>query len=610
MNSGACICIILIATTVALQEAQSQQPQCTANWAGGSCTGNVFYNANTTLTNTVSVAGNVTINGGVTLSTDGFSILSGGVIDNFGALVSGYASGSSTVSYGGSGGGGGGGGSGNPNLAGSGGYTGNSTLAQGGGSGGGCYARSSCVGDDGHPGSTPNTTKLTSVGVESWYSLGIQGYLEGAPGGKGGCGAGGCGVEPAGTSGLGTFGLFLEAYKIINNGTMTTCAAQGGGGWNHAGGGGGGGAGSILLVSNAPAINGSICDSGGAEGNPGQNGGGLGGSGGNGQVLAYIWSAPPIATPLVISSIAVSNTTVGIGQVTTISLSVRGGIPSYVYNYTITNSSGAMQLSELSFSNALTWSPLLSAQGTDNALVRVYDSKNNVTSLSFQIVVKPTLPIITNSSSNTIINQSTTSTTTIAPSGGGGGTGWSGGGGGSSGGGSAFLPSVSEFGGCATISNFSTKNEETILLGNATFNVTDNFITPNSTGVTVNNALYTLLIDKKSSLQNRTYTIELLNLSYLPILKSVEIELCASLRPAPVQQPSPATTTSTSTTTTITTTIKSSVPQEITAQKPPNQTVPIAMVFLLATAAGFIIYRGKKGRPPQDSLEKVRYSRL
>lgn len=90
---------------------------------------------------------------------------------------------------------------------------------------------------------------------------------------------------------------------------------------------------------------------------------------------------------------------------------------------------------------------------------------------------------------------------------------------------------------CSTISNFTQHNNETISVLNATFRVTENYITPTTAGITIGNNTYELTPDVVVSigtLDGINYTIELTKLSYLPIIDTITVTLCgAAPTPAP-----------------------------------------------------------------------------
>ena len=65
----------------------------------------------------------------------------------------------------------------------------------------------------------------------------------------------------------------------------------------------------------------------------------------------------------------------------------------------------------------------------------------------------------------------------------------------------------------------------------AQIEVTDNFISPNSTGLTINNATYLLYENQAAALSNinQNCYVELVNVSYLPILQTVTLKFFTNL---------------------------------------------------------------------------------
>ncbi len=114
-------------------------------------------------------------------------------------------------------------------------------------------------------------------------------------------------------------------------------------------------------------------------------------------------------------------------------------------------------------------------------------------------------------------------TTTAAPVLGSGGTG--------SPGGAGQKPTVKQVRSCYDVLNFTQDNQETLTLNGTSFNIVENFITPTSAGISVNGRSYTLSngesIDAGSG-SGYNYTLQLQNISYLPIQHVVAVSLCSS----------------------------------------------------------------------------------
>ncbi len=232
----------------------------------------VVFSSNTTLTGDI-VAVNITINSGVTLTTNGYSLIATNTFQNNGTVSSGQTGLYENFpnSYGGSGGGGAAGGCGSYSN----GNSGYSTLAPG---GAGSIFGSGC---DSTSGSTPSQPSLTNTEIYNWYVNGINQYLCGAAGGNNG----GNNANYVGTGGN---GLYIQANNITNNGVISTVG--GGSGpcgselLSYAGSGGGG---SVLLAYHNSLKEGTIYTNGGGTSCNAH-------SGGSGLVMVYQYSTPPV----------------------------------------------------------------------------------------------------------------------------------------------------------------------------------------------------------------------------------------------------------------------------------------------------------------------------
>ena len=277
----------------------------------GSC--NVVFDTGGTFSGDVKTTGSITINSGVIVTSDGYSIIAGDSFDNQGIVDSGFNSaggqgGPAGCGYSGPGGNGGNGaygiyiqanqitagtlnapgqdgqtptGSYSPSAAcnGNGATAGGNTQVIGGAPGGG-------GGGTGGSGSTPGTPAISNSFISSCYGAGglaIQSCLEGAGGGGGG-GSGGSAISPGAS--------YISSYG----------GSGGAGGYtgsDEANGGGGGGGGTILLAYGPGGLTPPAFDvTGGLAGQAasgyGPYQGSPGGQGGNGQLVNYQWSTPPI----------------------------------------------------------------------------------------------------------------------------------------------------------------------------------------------------------------------------------------------------------------------------------------------------------------------------
>ncbi|MHB1764764.1 MAG: beta strand repeat-containing protein [Gammaproteobacteria bacterium] len=253
-----------------------------------------FTNQTVEFTKSTSLIGDIVgydiiINSGVTLTTNGYSILAynnftcnGGIINtgysNTGGAgeITGNPGGSFTNSYSGSGGAGG------NNALGNEGGSGGATLVPGG------AAQNSGVG--GQAGATPAAPIVNNSLINSIYDFGAINYLSGAGGGGGSHVTG----SYASNGGDGAYGLLLQANNINAN-TCTINAygqngVQGEGGTYGSGGGGGGGGGTLIFTYGNAYSAPSYDNNGGPGGASGGGGGFPGGGGGNGQTFIYKYS--------------------------------------------------------------------------------------------------------------------------------------------------------------------------------------------------------------------------------------------------------------------------------------------------------------------------------
>lgn len=256
--------------------------------------GNIEYNQSTVLFGDVAATGNITIESGVVLTTNGSSLLAGGAFTNLGIIDAGNTGQHAALgikgnnypySYGGSGGSGGGGG--------------------------------------GHSTSGSNTIapELSTLLIQEWYANSTSKYLTGA-GGGGGClhhgysGNGGnskvsggiymdtgqgC-TGAGGTGGAGAYGIYIQANRIIA-GAINASGQAGASGNPDAGGGGGGG---VILLAYGPGgyVAGSYNVGGGSAVSDS-------GAGGKGLVLNYSYApgAAPVYLHATPSQIKTLNTT-------------------------------------------------------------------------------------------------------------------------------------------------------------------------------------------------------------------------------------------------------------------------------------------------------------
>jgi len=332
---------------------------------------NMVISTSTTLSSDI-VCGNLTIDSGVTLTTNGYNIYCQSNIINYGTIFTGYDPTSVYLgaglgypnSYAGSGGGGG-----------FFGEPGGNTLAPGGAAAQGAGT--------GSFGLSPDSPILSINLIRIWYNANIINYLSGAGGGSGG----GCGCSDDGPGGDSTYGVLIEANNI-NAGTINTNGGNGGDGTSGNGGGGGGGAGVAILAYNAIYTSGAYSYSGGSGGFG--CGGCGGGSGGNGNVLTFQWATPPV---IVVSGLSISlsptSNTITTGVSVKFTNTTMGGAAPYTHSYSVfqygtTAQSGnyvitgnSIEFLNTQSSSAQTFNVLESV--TDNSGTTAYSSNSVIT---------------------------------------------------------------------------------------------------------------------------------------------------------------------------------------------------------------------------------------
>ena len=272
----------------------------------------VVFSSSTTLTGPV-YAYNITIDSGVTVTTNDNPLIAYDYLNNGGTIVGGSYGSSATSSYGGSGGGGGGNGGG----AGAEGQNGYATQVAG-GTGGTGYTGSA---QNGGPGSTPSAPSLSASTIQTWYSNGLYNYLTGAAGGNGGTGDTGY----YGHSGPGSYGVYIQGYTVTA-GSINVNGANGGSMTGAPGGGAGGGGGGYIIVSygNGGYTSGSYSYSAGSGGTGSlENGteGVAGGNGGAGGMQAFSQEALPTATPAAVPTLTIATNPVTKGTSDVVSAS-------------------------------------------------------------------------------------------------------------------------------------------------------------------------------------------------------------------------------------------------------------------------------------------------
>ena len=374
---------------------------CTNNWQGGECTGNIIYTTGTTLTNNVNATGNIQINLGVKIDTEGYNFWIGGTWNALGGIIQT----DNTIGTGGA----------SLGLNGGGGNNGNSILTSYGGSGAGgqaCGLLSGCSGGNGGStiasggsggtgsggagtnGIAPSTPFISNAIIQQWYNAGFQMNLSGAGGGSGGAGP----TNGGDKGGNGADGVYIQANMVTALGTIFAYGSNQVGSANCGGGGGGGAV--ILATTSGPTEPGdSVVDNYGGN----TNGCGTQGTGGSGVYNVFIYSIPPIPTTppvFAFSSVYASNALAMQGQAELITTNVMNGAAPYSYNIVIYNSISSNVVFKSIISNSLTTNSVsftlpveANDVGTLQISANIVSGSANV--LGFNtIIISPTTPQI------------------------------------------------------------------------------------------------------------------------------------------------------------------------------------------------------------------------
>ncbi len=190
-SAAAAVAVALVAVIVPRALHHGSAPGATAPRPAGVAAGPPLVIAHDTTLRSDVHCSDLTIEPGVTLTTDGHDIYCTGTVDNEGTIVTGPSpSRDFPLSYGGSGGG-------STDLAGPA-AAGFSTRS----SGGAPCGTSGCTAADG---ASPALPGLNAAVINAWYRTGMNQYLAGAGGGS----------SPAASGGPGANGLFIEAVRIV-----------------------------------------------------------------------------------------------------------------------------------------------------------------------------------------------------------------------------------------------------------------------------------------------------------------------------------------------------------------------------------------------------------
>ncbi len=278
MFAFAIIVLFIVSVVVVAVPVSAQNPQ-------GNSSSNSMYNVVITQRTTLHsnlYGDNLTIAGGATLITNGYSIILQGAFINFGTVCSGYNSNSITQGYISSDlpestGGSGGGASAGTNYGVSAYYSG-STMVPGG------IANANSNGGNGNQlDQNQIIGYITTNSISKWFTNGIQNYISGAAGGsvRGNYGTG--------SGGYGSYGIYIQANAVIA-GTINAFGESVYGGTCDYGMQGAGGGGSIIIAYGNGGITKGICNSNGGLSLDYNYYGYNGGNGGNGTIFAISYA--------------------------------------------------------------------------------------------------------------------------------------------------------------------------------------------------------------------------------------------------------------------------------------------------------------------------------
>ena len=169
-------------------------------------------------------------------------------------------------------------------------------------------------------------------------------------------------------------------------------------------------------------------------------------------------------------------------------------------------------------------------------------------------------------------------------------------------GGGSFKPTVLPYGYGVEILNLTDYDTQTVYLGNSTFTIQINFITPNSTGITINNQSHTLSLNATEGLPDG-YGVEAISISYLLIIHTEVMNLLLWKQPSGTTISSSTSIASSSTAiTTASSTSTIAYPQP-TASSTPKALIIIVAIFLITATYCIFCYK-KVHKLPFHKSEK------
>jgi hypothetical protein len=298
------------------------------------------------------------------------------------------------------------------------------------------------------------------------------------------------------------------------------------------------------------------------------------------------------STDLVHVSVQASNTAAPSGSTILKTLDITfGSLPSINVTMTYSCSIPSSDVSPYKLING-TWTPI--TPFTVNSAACTVNFILNSDPIVSLMQYTPSTPTTSTPTTSTGTGTTTSATGSVTSSGG------------SSGPQGPIVTSFSQGGAsCYQIANFTSPNSKIIVLGGTSFTVTDSAVMFNSTALIINNSTYTLPLNKSVSIGSNSdfnFTAELVSVSYLPILHTVTVDICAmplqaSAAPTATQPNATATVPASTTTTIVPTTTTAPAttvpPTKGTSPSVPT-VVPVTVGIAVAIAIGLTYYNSRK----------------
>ena len=227
-----------------------------------------------------------------------------------------------------------------------------------------------------------------------------------------------------------------------------------------------------------------------------------------------------------------SASTITLGQSVTFSVNITNGTGPFTLelvgiNGTVANIITAQGVGNLTFAPV---TPLFNMSSYNVIGVDTGTDVPFVFNSTYDTVIVIGAPPSTTSTSTTTVSTTTIETTTVPNQGGN-----PGGPGGPTGTGGSLKPTATLSGSCYNIVNMTALKGTNVTLNGTFIGLVTNFIGPSSAGVTVNNVSYTLAQGALQTLFNqsdRSYTIELKTVTYLPIIHAIQVKVCSTSPPS------------------------------------------------------------------------------